>query len=380
MKVGICGLGDRLSYVAKVMHELIPNFDLVAYADPESVKVEYMQSHGISMRAYDELADMLQNEQLDMLMIGSPNHMHLEHLRLGIEAGLLIFAEKPIVMSEQQTYDVLELIAKHNAFDKILVGMVLRYAPLYKDLVAALSSKLLGEITSIEASEHIPPEHGAFFMRDWRRHQGLSGGFLLEKCCHDLDLYQGIVNSRPAKLASFGGRRTFTPENKHLGKHPVYHQRKSRWNGIDEVFDNDSELVDHQTALIQYENGINLSFHTNLNVPNDYRHFSVFGTLGMAEGDFVRNYFKVHDCITSGALIDKTYLHDDSISMHYGAEEEMAADWIAFFERGTPLPVSIVDALQAGLTAIKLDEARQTGSIIDMTETWKKFDSYLNKN
>ena len=59
-------------------------------------------------------------------------------------------------MSEQQTYDVLELIAKHNAFDKILVGMVLRYAPLYKDLVAALSSKLLGEITSIEASEHIP--------------------------------------------------------------------------------------------------------------------------------------------------------------------------------------------------------------------------------
>ena len=87
-------------------------------------------------------------------------------------------------------------------------------------------------------------------------------------------------------------------------------------NGIDEVFDNDSELVDHQTALIQYENGINLSFHTNLNVPNDYRHFSVFGTLGMAEGDFVRNYFKVHDCITSGALIDKTYLHDDS--MHYG--------------------------------------------------------------
>ena len=117
MKVGICGLGDRLSYVAKVMHELIPNFNLVAFADPESVKVEYMESHGISMRSYDDLADMLANEQLDMLMIGSPNHMHLEHLRLGIEAGLLIFAEKPIVMSEQQTYDVLELCSFIQRFN-----------------------------------------------------------------------------------------------------------------------------------------------------------------------------------------------------------------------------------------------------------------------
>ena len=28
----------------------------------------------------------------------------------------------------------------------------------------------LGKITSIEASEHIAPYHGAFFMRDWRRY------------------------------------------------------------------------------------------------------------------------------------------------------------------------------------------------------------------
>ncbi|MCV6604028.1 MAG: hypothetical protein OIF34_01895, partial [Porticoccaceae bacterium] len=100
------------------------------------------------------------------------------------------------------------------------------------------------------------------------------------------------------------------------------------------------------------------------------------GTRGMAEGDFVRNFYQVHDAVTSEKIIDKTYQHDDSISKHYGAEEQMAADWIGHFRDGAPLPVSILDALEAGLTAIKLDESRETGGVIDMTETWQRFDSY----
>ncbi len=50
-----------------------------------------------------------------------------------------------------------------------MIGLVLRYAPLYRDLVAARDEGALGQIASIEACEHIAPYHGAFFMRDWRR-------------------------------------------------------------------------------------------------------------------------------------------------------------------------------------------------------------------
>ena len=49
---------------------------------------------------------------------------------------------------------------------RILVGLVLRYSPLYHDLLAARDAGQLGEITSIEATEHIKPYHGAFFQRD----------------------------------------------------------------------------------------------------------------------------------------------------------------------------------------------------------------------
>jgi hypothetical protein len=40
------------------------------------------------------------------------------------------------------------------------------------------------------------------------------------------------------------------------------------------------------------------------------------------------------------------------------------------------LPVGVVDCMEAGLVAMKIDEARTSNKIIDLTETWKKLDSY----
>jgi predicted dehydrogenase len=143
---------------------------------------------------------------------------------------------------------------------------------------------LLGDIVSIEASEHIEPSHGAFFMRDWRRYEHYSGGFLLEKCCHDLDLYTGVVGKRPTRVASFGGRKTFIPKNKPAENCGVdtslYHEKPSGWEGDEKVFDSDGNIVDHQTAIVEYEGGETLAFHTNMNVPDEFRRFCIVGTKG----------------------------------------------------------------------------------------------------
>ena len=64
------------------------------------------------------------------------------------------------------------------------------------------------------------------------------------------------------------------------------------------------------------------------------------------------------------------------MSVHYGADARMAVEWQRYFETGRALPVSIIDALEAGLTAIKLDESRLTGRIVELSETWERFDSY----
>ena len=376
MKVGLCGLGDRLSYLADTFSALIPEFELVAYADPTPAKLGWLCKRGHKLQGYLKLADMLRAEGLDLLMIGSPNNLHFEHIQVGLRAGVRVFTEKPVVVDEAQTFQLMSILKEYGS-DQVLVGLVLRYAPLYKDLKRSVEAGHLGNVVSMEASEHIAPEHGALFMRDWRRHSAMSGGFLLEKCCHDIDLYQSIAGSRPQKVVSFGGRKTFTAANRELETLPVYHKRKARWGFSNKVFNDDTDLVDYQTALIEYENGVNLCFHANLNVPDEYRHFTVVGTRGTAEGDFVRGYYRVHDAPTSCKILSRTYSFDhNNPSVHYGAEKEMAADLAAHFHQGLPLPVSIFDALQAGLTAMKLDESRYCGRVVDLAETWQRFDGY----
>ena len=123
MNVGLCGLGDRLSYVAQTMSRLVPDFELVSYADPTPAKLDYMREHGIDLRGYTELDDMLNKEPIDLLMIGSPNHLHLEHIRLGLEAGVKVFTEKPVVTTEEQTFELMDVLKKYGP-DQVMVGMV----------------------------------------------------------------------------------------------------------------------------------------------------------------------------------------------------------------------------------------------------------------
>ncbi|GHA24387.1 oxidoreductase [Devosia pacifica] len=380
MRVGIVGLGFRLGYLARVFTQMVPGFEVAAYVDPAPAGKDYAEQHGVKIgSSYETLEKMLDAEQLDMLMIGSPNHMHLEHLRIGLDRGLKIFSEKPVVTTIEETLELAGLIGQHPA-DQIMVGLVLRYAPLYVDLRKAQAEGAIGDVVSIEASETIPPYHGAFFQRDWRRYERYSGSFMLEKCCHDLDLYNGVMGCRPAFVSSFGGRKAFIPENAPekdgINDLEVYHRKPSGWEGSDKVFDGDGDIIDFQTALVEYENGAALSFHTNMNVPDDFRHFAVLGAKGQAEGDFVRNYFKLTDARTSKRLVDKTYQTSD-LSAHYGADEQMAEDIGKHLTDGVPLPVSVIDALEAGLLALAMDEARRTRSVVDMAPIWQRFDEAL---
>jgi predicted dehydrogenase len=381
MKVGIVGLGYRLGYLGYVFDAIDPDFEIVGYVDPDPAGLPTLTEAGISPgRRHDSLEDLIRGQSFDLLMIGTPNHLHLEQIRVGLEAGLKVFSEKPIVSTIEQSHELARLLAVHGQ-DRLLVGLVLRYAPMYRDLRAAADEGRLGRIVSIEASEHIFPYHGAFFMRDWRRYEKWSGSFMLEKCCHDLDLYNSIVGARPVRVASFGGRKTFVPENdprrEGINDLGLFHRKPSGWKGSQDVFDTDADIIDHQVAIIEYANGVGMSFHTNLNAPDQFRRFAIFGTRGQAEGDFIRGRFDVHDVLAETRVIHKEYAATE-LSQHYGADEKMAEEIVAHVMRGGPLPVSPLDALEAGILALATDEARRGGTVVDLRQTWDRFDAALS--
>ena len=339
MRVAISGTGLRSAHVLNIFKTQMPEIEFVGYVDPQSTYADRIDP---DMPEFEDVVAMLDATAPDLFFVGSPNEFHMADLEAGLAAGVRIFTEKPVVTTMDDTLKLAALL-------------------------------------SIEASEHIGPYHGAFFMRDWRRFVKHSGGFMLEKCCHDLDIYNMVTASRPARVASFGGRRSFLPEHAPAenSAHEVYHVKKSIWNSTDDPFRSDGDIIDCQTAILEYQSGASMAFHTNLNVPDEHRRFMVVGARGMAEGDFMRSFLKVTDARSNDVLFERDYSDLGGGNGHYGADEMMCADIVAYLRgEAEHLPVSISDALVAGIAALAIDEARMTGRIVDLSETWKTYDSY----
>lgn len=376
MRIVTAGIGLRAGHVLSTLKAAMPEAEIVGFYDPQPTHLEMI---GLDTPRYDSIQAMLSQAKPDLYCVFSPNLFHLEQIRLGVEAGVQIFTEKPVVVSIEETLELARLLSVHGGASRAMVGLVLRYSQHMVDLRAALSAGQLGQVVSLEANEHIPPYHGAFFMRDWRRMADLTGGFMLEKCCHDIDIYNMVTGSRPKRVASFGGRKSFLPEHAPASnaEAEIFHVKKSVWNSAPDPFHSDGDIIDYQTAILEYESGASLAFHTNLNAPDDQRRFCVLGTHGMAEGDFVRGYLKV-TARDGRRLADYDYTQGAAAKgAHYGADEMMCAD-IASYLRGQSkgLPVSILDAMEAGIAAIALDQARVSGQVVDLTEVWAKLDSY----
>ena len=106
-----------------------PDFQIVGYHDPAPAGMEVLDSHGISAgKASDTPEDLVRAGGYDLLMVGSPNHLPLGHMRLGLEAGVKVFSEKPIVSTIEDTNKMAALM-RHYGADRLLLGLVLRYAP-----------------------------------------------------------------------------------------------------------------------------------------------------------------------------------------------------------------------------------------------------------
>ena len=101
MKIGAIGFGSRTAHVYHELSKVNSNCQMVAYVDPDPIGKDYAEKYNFFPKTkYSSLKHMINNEKLDLLMVGSPNHLHLEHIKEGLESGLKIFASEPDNITE----------------------------------------------------------------------------------------------------------------------------------------------------------------------------------------------------------------------------------------------------------------------------------------
>ncbi len=364
-RIAIIGLGQRIAHVLLAMEEVGWELDIAGFADPAPVGLPLLKR---VIRAYADTASLLAAGPFDLVMVGSPNHLHYEHLLEAFAAGYPVFAEKPIVRTEDETFALVRNLAKAPP---LFIGLVMRSMPIVREVIARIDGGALGEIVSLDATEHLPPEHGAYLARNWRRKQQWGGSFLLDKVCHDFDVFGRIAKSRAARVASFGGKRIFA--STHESGHEAYAAVDAGWAGANDAFHSDMDVSDHQTAIVEYANGVQLSFHSNSHVSLQERRWYVAGTRGTLIADLVRNrlMFRLAHDRGKPERIDYGGRTEDN---HNGADQAMARDLLAALEGRASFPVTVQESMEAGLTVMAIDRAMREGGVIDCAPMWADYD------
>jgi predicted dehydrogenase len=260
-RVGLIGAGWygksdlwRLVQVAPV--------DIVSICDPDRNMLagavdmaSQRQKSKRKPRAYADYREMLREKDLDIVIVGSPDHWHALHTIAAMEAGADVYCQKPISRDVREGEAMLDAAQKYKRV--VQIGTQRKSTPHLIDVKQqVIEAGLLGKIGHVEMGcyyhmrangnppvEPVPefldyelwtgpapwrPYDGLPHRRWWRTFTEYGNGITGDMCVHLLDTVQWLLGvGWPKSISSTGG---------------IYVQKAGK-----------SNIADTQTATFEYD-------------------------------------------------------------------------------------------------------------------------------
>lgn len=372
--IGLIGAGGMGRAVAKQVLDVDDRLRIRALydIDERSVTAALEQLHD-DAAVCDSREALLSRPEVDWVMVATWNCCHAEDAIAAMEAGKNVFCQKPLATTLEDCVAILD--AERRTGRVFCMGFNLRYAPHYRKVKELLAGGAIGEIVSFEFNETLSFNHGGYILGDWRRLRANAGTHILEKCCHDIDLSNWFVGSKARRVASFGGLDFFTPSNAHrvdeLGPGPKGVPAYSSWGGPvnKNPFTSDKDIVDNQVVIIEYENDVRATFHMNNNAGCPERRMYFCGTHGSLRADLISGAIEVQK-IDWDTEIEKH--GSEGLGGHGGGDEILASEMAETMLNGAPFNVVAEDGLRAAVVCFAVDEAMDTGTVVDVGPYWQR--------
>ncbi len=177
IRIGIIGAG-RMAAGHVDYFSAAPQCQVVAIADPIRERATSLAAH-CGAQAVSDAADLI--DQVDAVVIASPNALHHEQSVAAAQAGRHVYCEKPGGVSLAEARDIAEQVAKAGVVGA--VGYSVRPSAQIRTMRQLQQTGRLGELTTIGSRRlwNMQPDQ----CPPW--YAGLPGGHLLEISVHELD-------------------------------------------------------------------------------------------------------------------------------------------------------------------------------------------------
>ena len=367
VRIGVIGCGGRAkSVIGKLLAAGGDKVKIVAVADPSDEAIAAIPpTWGTYERCTDGEA-LSRRDDVDVVMIFTPNAFHKQYVVAAMRNGKRVFSEKPLATTIEDCREIMRTQAETGC--KLMTGLVLRYAPLYRKIKELLTSGRFGEIISISASENREAGGGGNSMSSsagWRRFTEISGPYILEKCCHDIDLFNWFIGDTPSRVCGFGGLDYFVPKNQGLLDEFGYETFaphvpvEKRLN----PFTSEKNIMDNHACVFEYPNGAKVLFQLTLASAIPERRMYIVCTRGTIIAE-----------IFDATLTYKTY--DDPIKTtlqfigggHGGGDAVMTSELLDALCNGrdTANISGAKNCFDCAMAAIAADEAMRLNKYVDV--------------
>lgn len=375
-RVALVGFGGRLRALAQVLSEATDAVEFTGVYDPEPGRVrEAVGKFCPQGRVYDSVEAVAGDPDVDWIMIGSPNYCHAPEAVVALQGGKHVFCEKPLATTIE---DVAALqSAWRESGRTFILGLTLRHSPLYRTMQKWIAEGRIGDLVSMEFNEMLDFNHGGHIhSHPWRRKTALGGSHLLEKCCHDIDLAFWLADSLPARVASFGGKDVFVPEHawmpRKIGTAADGRKPFVCWPTVGErvdPFNGDSDVVDNQVGIIEFDSGVRMTFHTNCMSGIPERRFYLVGTEGAIRGDALRGEL---ECCRVGFDTECERVDDFGGDGHAGGDAVLARDLAATMVDGVVPHASLHEGVVSAVTCFAMNDAMRTNAVVECAPYWEQ--------
>ncbi len=276
-RVGLIGAGwygksdlFRLIQVAPVEVVSICDADKQMVAGAAELTSQRQQSKKVP-RTYTDYRQMLKEKDLDLVLIGSPDHWHALHMTAAVEAGADVYVQKPISVDVAEGEAMVAAARKHKRV--VQVGTQRKSTPHLIDAKKqVIDAGLLGKIAQVDMCcyyhmrangnppvQPVPdfldyemwtgpaplrPYDGLPHKRWWRTFMEYGNGIMGDMCVHMFDTARWMLGlGWPKRISSAGG---------------IFVQKEGK-----------SNIADTQTATFEYDN-LNLVWqHRSWGAPPD---------------------------------------------------------------------------------------------------------------
>jgi len=353
-RYAIVGTGHRATgmWGKDIAERYKDEIEFVGLCDKNPLRVEAGRKLiGVECPTFTNFDEMLDKTKPELVMVTTVDSTHHTFIKRGLERGVSVITEKPMVTEAADCQSVLDAEKRHNK--NIIVTFNYRYAPKHEKIKQIISSGEIGKVTSVDFSWYLDVRHGADYFRRWHRLKSGGGSLWVHKATHHFDLVNWWLDADPVEVSAYGALNVYGKNGSIRGDNCRTCPHKANcsfyWDVSKDarltklypecesadgyfrdgcVFRNDCDIYDTMSAAVKYSNGTSMAYSLNAAMPFEGYRLAFNGTKGRLEvRDYERQPWKVEK--ESTAFLSKNFGKHEELVMpeaeggHSGGDDRL---------------------------------------------------------